>query len=116
MVILGSGSIVSSLTRLGLIDEYEFIINPVVLGSGKSQFVGLDGRLKMKLLNAKTLSSGDRYSWLPTDEVEIVMTKNEIKTLKRFAELLNWISENTSAIELVGSRIVTRHPKSFIFR
>ncbi len=58
MVILGSGSIVSALTRLGLVDEYEFIVNPVVLGSGRSQFIVLDGRIKMKLLNVKTLSSG----------------------------------------------------------
>ena len=58
MVILGSGSIVSALTRLGLIDEYEFMVNPVILGRGRSQFEGLDGRLKMKLIKAETLSSG----------------------------------------------------------
>jgi dihydrofolate reductase len=39
ILILGSGSIVSALTSLGLIDEYEFIVNPVVLGSGRSQFM-----------------------------------------------------------------------------
>jgi dihydrofolate reductase len=37
MVILGSGSIVSALTRLGLIDGYEFMVSPVVLGRGRSQ-------------------------------------------------------------------------------
>jgi dihydrofolate reductase len=58
MVILGSGSIVSALTRLGLIDEYEFVVNPVILGRGRSQFEGLDGRLKMRLIKAETLSSG----------------------------------------------------------
>jgi dihydrofolate reductase len=58
MVILGSGSIVSALTRLGLIDEYEFMVNPVILGRGRSQFEGLDGRLKMKLMKAEVLSSG----------------------------------------------------------
>jgi dihydrofolate reductase len=58
MVILGSGSIVSALTRLGLIDEYEFMVNPVILGRGRSQFEGLDGRLKMKLIKVETLSSG----------------------------------------------------------
>ncbi len=58
MVILGSGSIVSALTRLGLIDEYELMVSPVVLGRGRSQFEGLDGRLKMKLIKAETLSSG----------------------------------------------------------
>jgi len=57
MVILGSGSIVSALTRLGLIDEYEFMVNPVILGRGRSQFEGLDGRLKMKLMKAEALSS-----------------------------------------------------------
>ncbi len=58
MVILGSGSIASALTWLGLIDEYEFIVNPVVLGKGRSQFEGLDGRLRMRLIGPKTLSSG----------------------------------------------------------
>jgi dihydrofolate reductase len=57
MVILGSGIIVSALTRLGLIDEYEFMVSPVVLGRGRSQFEGLEGRLKMKLIKAETLSS-----------------------------------------------------------
>jgi dihydrofolate reductase len=57
MVILGSGSIVSALTRLGLIDEYEFMVNPVILGKGRSRFEGLDARIKMELINAKTLSS-----------------------------------------------------------
>jgi dihydrofolate reductase len=36
MVILGSGEIVSAFTQLGLIDEYKFIINPIILGAGKS--------------------------------------------------------------------------------
>jgi dihydrofolate reductase len=57
MVILGS-SIVSALTRLRLIDEYEFMVNPVVLGRGRSQFEGLDVRRKMKLVKVETLSSG----------------------------------------------------------
>jgi dihydrofolate reductase len=58
MVILGSGSIVSALTRLGLIDEYELMVNPVILGRGRLQFDGLDSRFKMKLIKAETLSSG----------------------------------------------------------
>ncbi|HEX3002251.1 MAG TPA: dihydrofolate reductase family protein, partial [Methanoregula sp.] len=35
MVLFGSGIIVSTLTRLGLIDEYRLIVNPVILGTGK---------------------------------------------------------------------------------
>jgi len=34
MVILGSGSIVSQLAQEGLIDEYEVVVNPIVLGEG----------------------------------------------------------------------------------
>jgi hypothetical protein len=68
IVILGSGSIVSALTRLGLIDEYEFMVNPVVLGRGRSHFDGLNGRLKTKLIRAETLSSEDCDSWISADK------------------------------------------------
>jgi dihydrofolate reductase len=39
---LGSGSIVQQLTNLGLVDEYTFVVNPVLLGRGKNAFVGID--------------------------------------------------------------------------
>src|SRR4030095_7389971 len=41
IIIFGSGSIVSQLTEHGLIDEYQFIVNPVFLGKGKSLICGL---------------------------------------------------------------------------
>jgi dihydrofolate reductase len=41
MVIYGSGVIVSTLTRLGLIDEYRLVVNPIILGNGKPLFKGL---------------------------------------------------------------------------
>jgi dihydrofolate reductase len=59
MVILGSGTIVSAFAQLGLIDEYRLIVNPVVLGAGKTLFEGISERLKLKLLKTKTLGSGD---------------------------------------------------------
>jgi dihydrofolate reductase len=59
MVILGSGSIVSTLTQLGLIDEYRLIVNPVILGNGKPLFKGLKDRLNLKLLKTKAFSSGN---------------------------------------------------------
>jgi len=40
--ILGSGSIVQQLTDLGLIDAYQLVVNPVVLGHGKRLFAGVD--------------------------------------------------------------------------
>ncbi len=59
MVIFGSGSIVSTFTQLGLIDEYRIIVNPVVLGDGKPLFKDIKGRINLKLLKTKTFSSGN---------------------------------------------------------
>jgi dihydrofolate reductase len=59
MAILGSGSIVSGLAPLGLIDEYRIMVNPVVLGSGTSLFKGIKDRLDMKLLRTRTFRSGN---------------------------------------------------------
>jgi dihydrofolate reductase len=58
MVIFGSGSIVSAFAQSGLIDDYRIFVNPIVLGSGKSLFKGLNERLKLKLLSTKTFQCG----------------------------------------------------------
>jgi dihydrofolate reductase len=58
MVIFGSGEIVSSLMRQGLIDEYRIILNPVILGNGNPLFKDLQDKLNLKLLKTKTLGSG----------------------------------------------------------
>jgi dihydrofolate reductase len=58
MVIYGSGSIVSTFTQLGLIDEYRLFVNPIVLGSGKSLFKDIRGKLNLKLVNTKTFKNG----------------------------------------------------------
>lgn len=59
MVIFGSGTIVSAFAKLGLIDLYRLIVNPVVLGKGKPLFKNMDNKLRLKLLNAKAQSSGN---------------------------------------------------------
>src|SRR5258708_33515102 len=38
MVIYGSASLVRTLTNLGLIDEYQLLVHPLILGSGKPLF------------------------------------------------------------------------------
>ncbi|KIL40412.1 hypothetical protein SD70_13405 [Gordoniibacillus kamchatkensis] len=58
MVVYGSGSIVRQLTNLGLVDEYRFIINPVVLGKGKPLFANIHDLITLKLVQAKTFPSG----------------------------------------------------------
>lgn len=58
MVIFGSGTIVSALAQLGLIDEYRIIVNPVILGNGNPLFKGMDKRINLKLLKTRTLNTG----------------------------------------------------------
>jgi dihydrofolate reductase len=59
MLIFGSGSIASQLTGHGLIDEYRFIVGPVLLGGGKSLISGLTKSSRLDLLEARTYPSGN---------------------------------------------------------
>jgi len=58
MVIYGSASIVQALTNLGLIDEYQLLVHPVILGSGKPLFQDIKHKTKLKLVQTKTHPSG----------------------------------------------------------
>ena len=55
--ILGSGSIVQQFANLDLIDEYQLVVVPVVLGVGKSLFKDVKS-MNLKLLEAKTFKNG----------------------------------------------------------
>ena len=59
LIVFGSGSIVSQLTQYGLIDEYQFAVCPVLLGSGQPLIQGVSTRLRLDLLEAKRLPSSD---------------------------------------------------------
>jgi dihydrofolate reductase len=56
MVIYGSVTLVQYLTRLGLIDEYQLLVHPIVLGSGKPLFKG--NTLQLKLLRTESFKNG----------------------------------------------------------
>lgn len=58
IVIFGSGTLVTELTQLGLIDEYRIIVNPVLLGKGNVLFKGIDDKINLKLLDTKVLNTG----------------------------------------------------------
>lgn len=58
IVIYGSGTIVKQLTELGLIDEYQMIVAPVILGGGKSLFAG-NSQKKLRLTGTKTFKAGN---------------------------------------------------------
>lgn len=58
MMIFGSGSIVSQLTRHGLIDEYQFVVSPVLIGGGRTMLEGLPTAVSLRLQEAKPVDSG----------------------------------------------------------
>jgi dihydrofolate reductase len=61
MTIIGSGTIVSQLAQKGLIDEYQLIVNPVVLGKGRTMFEGAKEKLSLKLTKSRTFGNGNVY-------------------------------------------------------
>jgi dihydrofolate reductase len=58
MAILGSGSIVAQLAPEGLIDEYQLVVNPVILGQGRTMFSGIPEPLKLRLTQSRTFGNG----------------------------------------------------------
>jgi dihydrofolate reductase len=58
MVIFGSGSVVRALTTLGLVDTFNLLIFPVVIGSGKPLFHDFAQTVHLKLMSANTHASG----------------------------------------------------------
>jgi len=58
LTILGSGTIVSLLTSQRLIDEYHLVVNPVVLGKGRTMFAGIPDLLNLKLVQSRAFKNG----------------------------------------------------------
>lgn len=58
MAILGSDSIVSQLAQVSLIDEFQVVANPVVLGEGRAMFDGIKEMLTLKLTKTRTFGNG----------------------------------------------------------
>jgi len=59
MVIMGSGIIVSQLTQERLIDEYQVVVIPLILGQGRTMFEGIPERLPLKLIKTRTFGNGN---------------------------------------------------------
>src|SRR5580765_374928 len=59
-ILLGGVSIPSQLIELGLVDEYRFVVGPIVAGEGRRllEGVSLQQRLQLKLVESKILKSG----------------------------------------------------------
>ena len=58
LVIYGSADLVSSLMKEELIDEFQLFLQPVVLGKGKPEFIGVNERYRLKLTKTTPFNSG----------------------------------------------------------
>ena len=61
MVIMGSGEIISQLAPEGLIDEYQILVIPIVLGKGRTMFEGMTKMLKLKLTSSRAFKNGNVF-------------------------------------------------------
>jgi len=57
-ILVGSPSLIVTLTQLDLIDEYQLDVQPIVLGSGLPLFKNIKDRVDLKLLKTKTFGCG----------------------------------------------------------
>jgi dihydrofolate reductase len=59
-ILVGGVDVPSQLMELGLIDEYRFVIAPIIVGEGRRLFEGvnLPEKLQLKLVESKLFKSG----------------------------------------------------------
>ena len=59
-ILVGGVDIPSQLMELGLVDEYRFVVGPIVVGEGRRllEGVNLQERLQLKLVDSKIFESG----------------------------------------------------------
>ena len=55
---VGGVKLALALTERGLIDEYEFIVHPMIAGHGPTLFAGLSRHIDLKLVSRLELGSG----------------------------------------------------------
>ncbi|HTL06010.1 MAG TPA: dihydrofolate reductase family protein [Gemmatimonadales bacterium] len=58
LVIFGSGKIIAQLAPEGLIDEYQLVVKPVVLGKGRTMFDGVERQLELTRTSERSFKNG----------------------------------------------------------
>lgn len=58
MTILGSGSVVTQCAENGLIDSYQVMVDPVILGTGATVCKGISRKVDLRLTSTRAFRSG----------------------------------------------------------
>ncbi len=59
LIIFGSSDLAVTFIQYGLLDEVRVMVNPVILGRGKTLFKGINDRLRLQLLRTRVFHSGN---------------------------------------------------------
>jgi len=57
-IFAGSPGLIVALTQLGLIDEYQLAVHPIILGSGLPLFKNIKNSINLKLIKTKSFRNG----------------------------------------------------------
>jgi dihydrofolate reductase len=55
---VAGAELASTVMRLGLIDEYQLYVQPVILGAGRRMFPELERKIELRLVETRTFGSG----------------------------------------------------------
>jgi len=58
LALFGSNTLAATFARLGLIDEFRFIVSPIVMGEGTPLLRDIGSRVRLKLARTATFRSG----------------------------------------------------------
>ncbi len=61
LAILGSGNLVAQIAGHAVVDEYQLVVTPVVLGGGRTLFEGLKAPIGFALVESRTFRNGKLY-------------------------------------------------------
>ena len=59
MIIFGSSELAVTFLKHDLLDEIRVMVNPIILGGGKTLFTGIQKPIKLKLTQSRTFASGN---------------------------------------------------------
>jgi dihydrofolate reductase len=60
LLVMGSGSLVAQLTQAGLVDRYQLVVHPLVLGGERGLFEGVvDHRVALELVTSRPFGNGN---------------------------------------------------------
>ena len=59
IAVLGSGSLVAQLSQEGLVDEYQIVVNPVIIGKGRTLFEGVKSKVPLERTKTRAFANGN---------------------------------------------------------